>query len=42
MIAGAIIQTASQSVNMFIGARFMRKLFEGINSDYNIADFYLR
>ena len=24
MIAGAIIQTASQSVNMFIGARFMR------------------
>ena len=26
MIIAAIIQTASQSVNMFIGARFMRKL----------------
>ena len=24
MVAGAIIQTAAQSVNMFIGARFMR------------------
>lgn len=42
MIAGAIIQTASQSVNMFIGARFMRKLFETIRSDYDIANFYLR
>lgn len=27
MVAAAIIQTASQSVNMFIGARFMRTLF---------------
>ena len=27
MIIAAVIQTASQSVNMFIGARFMRMIF---------------
>lgn len=25
MVAGAIVQTASQNINMFLGARFMRK-----------------
>ena len=32
MVAGAILQTASQNIEMFIGSRFMRKCFEYVET----------